>query len=150
MILDDKINEKLIDSIRAGDDSAFSVLYDVYFSFMCAKASALIQNTEDSKDIVNDIFVNLWNNRSKLKFPIHPYLMTALKNSCLNWIRHDKSKFSMLDSYKSILDFRIERINNISSMEFSEVIDAVNVVKKTAKVLPERCRIIFEMYLNKN
>lgn len=146
MILDQKINESLVDSIRSGEESAFAVLYDVYYSFLCAKASALIQNTEEAKDIVNDLFINLWNNRSKLRHPIHPYIITALKNNCLNWIRNDRSKFLMLESYKDIIDLRIERINNMSGMEFSEIIDSVNLVKKTAQVLPEKCRVIFEMY----
>lgn len=52
----------------------------------------------------------------------------------------------MLESYKDIIDFRIERINNMRGMEFSEIIDSVNLVKKTAKLLPEKCRVIFEMY----
>ena len=145
MILDQKINESLVDSIRSGEESAFAVLYDVYYSFLCAKASALIQNTEEAKDIVNDLFINLWNNRSKLRHPIHPYIITALKNNCLNWIRNDRSKFLMLESYKDIIDLRIERINNMSGMEFSEIIDSVNLVKKTAQVLTEKFRVIFEM-----
>ena len=142
----EKINESLVDSIRAGEESAFAVLYDVYFSFLCAKASAFIQNTEEAKDIVNDLFINLWNNRSKLRYPIHPYIITALKNNCLNWVRNDKSKFLMLESYKDIMEFRIERINNLEGMEFNEIIDSVNLVKKTAQLLPEKCRVIFEMY----
>ena len=52
----------------------------------------------------------------------------------------------MLESYKSIMDFRIERIHNMESMDFVEVIDSVNHIKKTAQLLPERCRVIFEMY----
>ena len=146
MVLNNKIYERLIKSIKSGDESAFAILYDVYFSFLCAQASVLVQNTEDAKDIVNDLFVSLWNNRSKLNFPIHPYIMTALKNNCLNRIRNDKSKMLMLESYKSIMDFRIERIHNMESMDFVEVIDSVNHIKKTAQLLPERCRIIFEMY----
>ena len=34
----------------------------------------------------------------------------------------------------------------MESMEFVEVIDSVNHIKKTAQLLPERCRVIFEMY----
>ena len=146
MVFDNKINERLINSIKSGDEEAFGILYDVYFSFLCAQATVLVQNKEDAKDIVNDLFVNIWNNRSRLNFPIHPYIMTALKNSCLNRIRNDKSRFQMLESYKTIMDFRIERIHNMESMEFVEIIDSVNLVKKTAQLLPERCRVIFEMY----
>ena len=81
MIVDNRINERLIENIKSGDESAFAILYDVYFSFLCVQASTLVQNTEDAKDIVNDLFVNIWNNRSRLNFPIHPYIMTALKNN---------------------------------------------------------------------
>ena len=60
MVLDNKINERLIKSIKSGDESAFAILYDVYFSFLCAQASVLVQNTEDAKDIVNDLFVIIY------------------------------------------------------------------------------------------
>ena len=144
MVLDNRINERLIENIKSGDESAFAILYDVYFSFLCAQASVLVQNTEDAKDIVNDLFVSIWNNRSRLNFPIHPYIMTALRNNCLTRIRNDKSKMQMLESYKSIMDFRIERIHNMESMDFVEVIDSVNHIKKTAQLLPERCRVILD------
>jgi RNA polymerase sigma-70 factor (ECF subfamily) len=113
---------------------------------MAAKAASMIQDTEEAKDIVNDIFVRVWNNRRKLFFPIHPYLQTALKNSCLNWIRYSQSKLHMMDSYKSLMEIRMERIYAMDSLEVNEVLDTVNLVKNAAQNLPERCRVIFEMY----
>jgi RNA polymerase sigma-70 factor (ECF subfamily) len=113
---------------------------------MAAKAASMIQDTEEAKDIVNDIFVSVWNNRRKLFFPIHPYLQTALKNGCLNWIRYSQSKLHMMDSYKSLMEIRMERIYAMESLDVNEVIDAVNLIKKAAQTLPERCRVIFEMY----
>ena len=87
-----------------------------------------------------------WNNRKKLFFPIHPYLQTALKNGCLNWLRYSKSKQLMMDSYKSLMEIRMERVYAMESLDVNEVLDAVNLIKKTAQTLPERCRVIFEMY----
>ena len=140
------IDAQLIDRIRQGDEDSFACLYAAYFPYMAAKAASMIQDTEEAKDIVNDIFVSLWNNRRKLFFPIHPYLQTALKNGCLNWIRYSKSKLHMMDSYKSLMEIRMERIYAMESLDVNEVIDAVNLIKKSAQTLPERCRVIFEMY----
>ena len=140
------IDAQLVDRIRKGDEEAFARLYAAYFPYMAARAASLIQNTEEAKDIVNDLFVSLWNNRHKLLFPVHPYLMTALKNGCLNWIRYTKSKQLMLDSYKSLMEIRMERVYAMESLDVNEVLDAVNLIKKTAQTLPERCRVIFEMY----
>ena len=140
------IDAQLIDRIRQGDEDSFACLYAAYFPYMAAKAASMIQDTEEAKDIVNDIFVSLWNNRRKLFFPIHPYLQTALKNGCLNWIRYSQSKLHMMDSYKSLMEIRMERIYTMESLDVNEVIDAVNLIKKSAQTLPERCRVIFEMY----
>ena len=140
------IDAQLIDRIRQWDEDSFACLYAAYFPYMAAKAASMIQDTEEAKDIVNDIFVSLWNNRRKLFFPIHPYLQTALKNGCLNWIRYSKSKLHMMDSYKSLMEIRMERIYAMESLDVNEVIDAVNLIKKSAQTLPERCRVIFEMY----
>ena len=140
------IDAQLIDRIRQGDEDAFACLYAAYFPYMAAKAASMIQDTEEAKDIVNDLFVSVWNNRRKLFFPVHPYLLTALKNGCLNWIRYSKSKQLMMDSYKSLMEIRMERIYAMESIGANEVIDAVNIIKKKAQNLPERCRVIFEMY----
>lgn len=140
------IDSQLVDRIRKGDEEAFARLYAAYFPYMAARAASVIHNTEDAKDIVNDLFVSLWSNRHKLLYPVHPYLMTALKNGCLNWIRHTKSKQLMIDSYKSLMEIRMERIYNMDAMDVNEVVSAVNLVKKSAQALPERCRVIFEMY----
>jgi RNA polymerase sigma-70 factor (ECF subfamily) len=140
------IDAQLIDRIRQGDEDSFACLYSAYFPYMAAKAASMIQDTEEAKDIVNDIFVSVWNNRKKLFFPIHPYLQTALKNGCLNWIRYSQSKLHMMDSYKSLMEIRMERIYAMESLDVNEVIDAVNLIKKAAQTLPERCRVIFEMY----
>lgn len=140
------IDAQLIEMVRQGDEDAFAGLYAVYFPYMAAKAASMIQNTEEAKDIVNDLFISIWNNRRKLQFPVHPYLVTALKNACLNWLRHSKSKRIMMDSYKSLMEIRMERIYAMDSLDVNEVIDAVNIIKKTSSHLPERCRVIFEMY----
>jgi RNA polymerase sigma-70 factor (ECF subfamily) len=140
------IDAQLIDRIRQGDEDSFACLYAAYFPYMAARAASMIQDTEEAKDIVNDIFVSVWNNRRKLFFPIHPYLQTALKNGCLNWIRYSQSKLHMMDSYKSLMEIRMERIYAMESLDVNEVIDAVNLIKKAAQTLPERCRVIFEMY----
>ena len=140
------IDANLIDMIRQGDEDAFARLYAAYFPLMAAKAASMIQDTEEAKDIVNDLFVSVWNNRNKLFFPIHPYLLTALKNGCLNWLRYSKSKQLMMESYKSLIEIKMERIYSMETIEVNEVIDAVNLIKRTAQTLPERCRVIFEMY----
>lgn len=140
------IDAHLVDQIREGDEEAFARLYTIYFPYMAAKAASMIQDTEEAKDIVNDLFVSVWNNRKKLFFPIHPYLQTSLKNACLNWIRYSKSKQLMVESYKSLMDIRMERIYSMEPLEVNELIDTINLIKKTAQNLPERCRVIFEMY----
>jgi RNA polymerase sigma-70 factor (ECF subfamily) len=52
----------------------------------------------------------------------------------------------MINSYKSLMEIRMERIYAMDSLEVNEVLDTVNLVKNAAQNLPERCRVIFEMY----
>jgi RNA polymerase sigma-70 factor (ECF subfamily) len=44
------------------------------------------------------------------------------------------------------MEIRMERIYAMEALDVNEVIDAVNLIKKAAQTLPERCRVIFEMY----
>lgn len=55
------------------------------------------------KEIVNDVFMNIWSSRGQLSFPIHNYLLRSVQNRCLNYIRTLHTRERVLDEYREEL-----------------------------------------------
>ncbi|MBR0300713.1 MAG: RNA polymerase sigma-70 factor [Bacteroidales bacterium] len=70
--------------------SEFDSLFLRYYPGMCAYASRWV-NVPDAEDIVQDVFVSFWNNRSKIKIEkkVSIYLFAATRNRCMSLIERD-------------------------------------------------------------
>lgn len=144
-----KINEQLIEDINRGKESAFSSLYDCYFSYLCACATTYVFDSDEAKEIVNDVFISIWHNRGDLSFPIHSYLLRGVQNRCLNYIRALHTRERVLDEYREELlafqeDFCENDNNPLQLLEVEELRKQVDTVINS---LPAKCRLVFEKYL---
>ena len=71
MITASVVDKSVIDGINRGDERAFAVLYNNYFTYLCTCAVGYIFDADAAKEIVNDVFVHIWNKQTELEFPIH-------------------------------------------------------------------------------
>jgi RNA polymerase sigma-70 factor (ECF subfamily) len=74
-----------------GDMDAFKWLYDHYASKMLIFATALLHDRPQAEDVVHNVFVKLWSQRSQFISYSSPnkLLYTATKNAVLDVFRHD-------------------------------------------------------------
>lgn len=144
-----KIDEKVIRNIAKGEEKAFSLLYDCYYTYLNTVALCYIFNKDVANEIVNDVFINVWNKRSTLTFPIHYYLIQSVKNGCLNHIRSQRTTDRVLSEHKKqMLDFQEDYIlSNPTPLQYVETKEIEKEVLNAIAQLPEKCRQIFEQYL---
>ena len=144
-----KIDENVMRRLAKGDQKAFSLLYDCYYTYLNTVALCYIINKDAANEVVNDVFVNVWHKRTTLVFPIHSYLVQSVKNGCLNYIRSQKSLDRVLGEHtKLMLDFQQEYIlSNPTPLQYVESQEIEKEVLKAIDQLPEKCRHIFEQYL---
>lgn len=135
--------------ISKGEEKAFSLLYDCYYTYLNTVALCYIYNRDVANEIVNDVFINVWHKRNTLRYPIHSYLIQSVKNGCLNYIRSQKTSERVLDEHKKqLLDFQEEYIlSNPTPLQYVETQEIEKEVLKAITKLPEKCRNIFEQYL---
>lgn len=89
--LSDLSDGELIRLIRAHDQSAFVFVYNKYWAEMYACAFHLFPDREICEDLIHDVFIYVWNNRTKLEIKsVRDYLYIAIKNRTLNKIRSRK------------------------------------------------------------
>lgn len=79
----------LVKQLNRGNRVVFEQLYEQYYSPLVAFADAYVFDTEESKEIVQKLFVQLWVNRKafKIETSLKSYLFSAVRNRCLNHIR---------------------------------------------------------------
>ena len=93
---------------------AFEALFRQYYPSMCVIAGKLVANREVAEDIVQDVFIRLWEKKAEYdKIPdFRTFLYVAVRNLCYNYLR-DKNKtidFSQIELPDKQLSFQEQLI----------------------------------------
>ncbi len=72
--------------IAAGDAQALEQLFKAHYRPLCGFALSYLKDADQAEDIVQELFVRLWQDREVLsiKTSVKSYLFTAVRNRCLN------------------------------------------------------------------
>lgn len=87
---------ELITSLQRGDEAAFKILFEKYWVEVYTIIFRRIGDEDDAKDIVQDIFVNMWTSRERIvaSKSLAPWLNTAARTKA---ITHYKKKYSAIN-----------------------------------------------------
>lgn len=126
------------------DEQAFKELYYHFYNKLFHFAYAFIKSKQPAEEIVEDVFINLWRNRSHLNEikNLKVYLYTATKNNSLNYIAK-KAHEIIAAPYNNIsIDIAEYEATPEQIMISSEMLKKLN---KAIDMLPPRCKIIFKL-----
>jgi RNA polymerase sigma-70 factor (ECF subfamily) len=134
-------NSNLVKKIRLGDSKSFEKLFMTYCQPLINFARRFIRDTSTAENIVQDVFLEIWINRSRLdpSLKIKSYLYTAVKNQALKQIRHDHV---VQRSAKDLKSFDIPIKTPQDELDIKEMNTRFH---QAVEELPEKCRIIFSM-----
>jgi RNA polymerase sigma-70 factor (ECF subfamily) len=130
----------LTHQFNAGSVDAYKNIFELYYRPLCSFAKKYVLDLAIAEDIVQDLFVKLWEQRNNilLKTSAKSYLFQSVKNECLNYLKHQ----NVQESYKT-------HIANVSTDDFFhdklEEEEVNLLVFRTIQSLPPRCRKIFEL-----
>ncbi len=129
-------------NISKGDKTAFKYVFDTYYKSICLFIQKYIKDAEQSEDIAQDVFINIWEKKIKFLSPIalKAYLYQAAKNKALNVIEHEKVK----KNYKEKVNTNLKS-ENFFYQNFIEL-ETQRLIIQTVDKLPPRAREI--LYLN--
>ena len=136
------MGKKLSDSMNALDKGTFEELFRSYFTPLCSFAQKYVGDIDEAKDIVHNVFINLWNKRDKvdLKTSLKSYLFQGVYNRSLNYIR-DHKKLVQFDTPQT----EAELGQYMESRDHLESSEAESRINRALEDLPEKCREIFLM-----
>jgi RNA polymerase sigma-70 factor (ECF subfamily) len=100
----------LISRLKEGDLTAFDELYLKYYGLLCASAYFFLNNGQEAKDLVQNLFLDIWDRQLYVHFhdDIKGYLFLAVKNRCINILKmqrvRDKTKMGYLAWQEEVAD----------------------------------------------
>jgi len=82
--------------LKAGDESAFKSVFDVWYKKLYYFSFKFLKNREHAEEVAQETMMQLWINREKLdeKLPVGPYLYTIVRRLSLNSLRQIASSQS--------------------------------------------------------
>ncbi|MDR1201823.1 MAG: RNA polymerase sigma-70 factor [Tannerellaceae bacterium] len=145
----EQIDKHIIEKINEGDEKTFAKLYEAYYVYLNTIAFFYINDESVSREVVNDVFLKVWNKRGSLAFPINSYLIKAVQNSSIDYLRTQQSLHRTLNNHKEqfILFYQESYIHSTPQpLEYVELRQAEEEIEKAIDQLPPRCREIFIIY----
>lgn len=120
----------------------FQAVFDKYYNSLCNYALTFTKSADTSEDIVQELFVKIWEDRRDLLSDdtIRYYLFTATRNNCITWLRGRKNAV--------ILEWNDQDHESMTEPDFSGHRDPEKgtdpaLLKQAIDRLPPKCREVF-------
>ena len=135
--------DALFERVALGDHSAFEQLFKRNYRALCSYSNRLVMHHQLAEEIVDDVFSNLWKNRNRIRITtsFQAYLVTCVRNrslDCLRQLKQEKRR-SLLEHDESLPCRQSIACETMMLEELRHRIHAA------VRILPEQCRIIFQM-----
>jgi RNA polymerase sigma-70 factor (family 1) len=122
--------------------ATFETIYRQKYEVFCIAAYAIVGNREDAKDIVINLFADIWEKREYYRIDdMESYMWTSVKNRCFNHLT--KKAFQEVRKLDYQLTLRDYVLPEVYSREVKEMLThAVN------EMPPQRLQVFTSIYLD--
>ncbi|MFV0417632.1 MAG: RNA polymerase sigma-70 factor [Dysgonomonas sp.] len=133
-----QFDAQLLARLKENNHKSYSILFQTYYKDLVLFAGSIIQDRATCEDIVQNIFLKLWNERDTLTIEtsLKSYLIRATRNSCIDHIRHRKIVDTYINEFFSVN-------NNYTTEEYILHSDLYNHLQEAISRLPEKPREAF-------
>lgn len=131
-----------LEAIREGDETAFEMIFKEYYQTLCRYANSFLNDREEAEEVVQASFLTIWEKRSTLFITtsLKAYLYQAIRNRCLNVIKHEKVKQQHAQHEAVMTVSHYEATSN--TVLSNELEQKIYLAMQT---LPEQCRLVFKL-----
>ncbi|HIZ26705.1 MAG TPA: RNA polymerase sigma-70 factor [Candidatus Barnesiella merdipullorum] len=121
----------------------FKGLFQKHYPCLCHIAYGYVLDRDESEDIVQELFINVWD-KGKDTLPekeFAAYMTTAIKNSCISFLRKKQGNFVSIDDYPTTAIDQPDEIYD----EVDEAKSPENLLQVALASLPPKCKEVFLM-----
>lgn len=117
------MQENAILEFQHGDMQSYRLIFNELYPVMCLFSKKFLTDSDDAEDIVQEVFIELWNQHAKFESfeQIKAFLYLSIKNRCLNFkkkliVREKFSKTAMatVEPYFEEYVLETEVVQNIN------------------------------------
>jgi RNA polymerase sigma-70 factor (ECF subfamily) len=143
----DLSDDKLVALLKQGNEQALKEIFTRYNKLLYSYAYKKLEDQEEAKDLVQDLFIRLWSNRESflLKTSLPSYLFRAVRNRALDIFAHKKIKSDYVASFQAFIDLPQSTTDYlVREKDISALID------REIQSLPPKMREIFILSRKEN
>jgi RNA polymerase sigma-70 factor (family 1) len=140
-------DSELVRLLKDRNHEAFAEIYNRYAVLMFYKVNQMLRDEEPSKDLVQDLFVALWDKPELIQEDnnLAGYLYVGARNRVLKFIQRNKLKNDHIASLaKYASEISLETIQDIDERELKII------VQREIDNLPPKMKVIFELSRKEN
>lgn len=135
--------EDFIVGINQKEEEAFHQLFQNFHGYLVMFAARRVGEISIAEDIVQDTFISVWeSSRSYNSYiGLKAWLYELVQNKCLNYLKHknvERKYHSYVSSHKDVVQ---ESFDLTQEEIYRRLYLAV-------RELPDKCRAVFELYLD--
>jgi RNA polymerase sigma-70 factor (ECF subfamily) len=135
----------LLRLLERGCKAAFNELYNKYREKAYSDAYRRLKNAEDAKDIVQEVFIQIWMNRERVhKENVPAYLHVAIRNKVIKYI----SKQKLTRSFCDVLTYILQNDSQADGKLLWK--EALITYETLLSSLPPKRQVIFRLHFQEN
>lgn len=123
-------------------------LFEGYYAMLRGIAAGYLCNSQQAEEVVSDVYCYIWENREKLNIhtSIKAYMVTAVRNRCLNCLEQSKRERALLSSVP-VDACREDLFALSSSTPLADMISKEQevAIEQAFNALPTECREVFRL-----
>lgn len=137
---------QILEKLKEGDPLAYNQLFDKYYMPLCVYSLKYCDSFELAEDIVQDLFIKLWDEKLYMKFdnPMSPYLFKAVKNNTLQGIKkQSKYQFDAIENM-------VNKLMEDEPLDFATLEEEKKKLHEQIEALPEKSKEVFKAIVLEN
>jgi len=124
--------------LHAGNESAFTQIYNSYWKKLYYIAYRLLKETNAAEEIVQEVFLTLWKNKESLTInSINHYLAAMTRYAVYRYLAKEK-KYRIEENTLALIN-----VSAISEINVDNKI-LLEIITRLSNKLPEKCRLVFQ------
>lgn len=126
--------------VKAGDNNAFKVLFQLYYPKLCLLSNRYIRDISTAREVVQDIFINIWERREILDIQtsLKSYLYQAVRFNSIRRLDNDKKNGILMDAVP-------DSENDPEFHDHLEYAELQNCILEAVELLPGQCQKVFTL-----
>ncbi|MFY0606674.1 MAG: RNA polymerase sigma-70 factor [Cyclobacteriaceae bacterium] len=129
--------------VNLKDDQLFESIFREHYSALTHFASQYVNDPDEAEELVQQMFTKLWaaNESIEITTSVKSYLYGAVRNACLNYIKHETVK-------RNHIEYAQATMTSSSATDFLELDELTEAIEKAYSKIPEKCLQVFQLSRN--